>query len=127
MYIEKTISGYDRHGEQVARRARFLLLFSGEEKDPVTGKPVLYACVRRVALHQFGHFMMGRANIGGRWHSVSGSYGADGLTKTWTSDLAPYLTRVPTWLAWRFWTSDGWNSAGSEGPLVREWAIHTFR
>lgn len=91
----------------------------------------LYACVRHVSLRQFGAWIMGRARIAGQSVTLSGSYGADGLTCDY-EDLTPAarakLTEVPTEVAEQFWKGEGGhNCAGSEGPVMREWAKRTFR
>lgn len=58
----------------------------------------LYACVRHVSLSQFGHFMMGTVRIAGQSVTLSGKYGADGLTQDYES-LTPAarakLTELP--------------------------------
>jgi len=43
------------------------------------GLEAVYACIRRVALAQLGHFMMGHARIGGFGITLSGAYGNDSL------------------------------------------------
>lgn len=193
MFIKKSQSGYNRHGEQFARGS-FLILFShnqhkwedknntphfethGQSFEVVTGDgftiqrtchcagsshsytkaeeippyylkycPVhgneyktapaelegkLYACVRHVSLRQLGHFMMGSARIAGQSITVSGAYGADGLTSDYeslTKAAQTKLTEVPKEVAAQFWKGGGWNNAGPEAPIMRKWALETFK
>jgi hypothetical protein len=105
MYITKDDHfGYIRGTAQCVTRGRFLLLLQPNQyKDgtwwegrvgptkwldiAATCTPEnTYAVVRRVALSQCGHFMMGTANLCGRWVSVSGAYGSDGLPMSLASE-----------------------------------------
>jgi len=137
MYIRPTISGYDSSGQQVARRGFFLLVFAHNKFkwSEETGKHwrefppelerELYACVRKVALRQLGHFMMGTARIAGQSVTISGAYGNDGLPcdyETLTPAARAKLTPVPPDLTKAFWKGGGHNSAGREAPAMREWA-----
>jgi hypothetical protein len=77
--------------------------------------------VRKVGLQQFGHYMMGSANICGKWKTVSGAYGSDGLPMT--VDVLPKDAKpLPTELydAWN--KGGGWNGAGSEAAAMAEFA-----
>jgi hypothetical protein len=88
----------------------------------------LKAVVRKVALQQFGHWMMGVARIGNQSITMSGSYGADGLSKTVPDEIYDnYGIDLPQELydAWNH--GGGWNSAGNEAPAMREWAIDNFK
>lgn len=127
MYIESTNRYYNRSGEQHTTAKRFLILLQPDK--PTIGESVAatntYAIVRKVALRQLGHFMMGRANINGKWRSVSGAYGSDGLPMSvdkLPSDAVPLP--VALYEAWN--KGRGWNGAGSEATSMREWAIATF-
>ena len=123
MYIEQTI-GYHAGTEQRTSRARFLLLLQ-QESEPI-GAANTFAVVRRVALHQLGHFMMGHANLGGRWTSISGSYGNDGLPLT-VKSIPEDAKPLPADL-YEAWThGGGWNSAGSEAQAMHAWANKEFR
>ncbi len=196
MYIEPSARGYDRSGQQVTRRARFLILVSlglerteevcnvcsgfgkyvhGDDLDnarilpcyhciPIpcaacdrkgwtfdeavdehantceackgsgylgpSGKMVKYihhkeirALVRKVAMHQCGHFMMGRARVFGSTLTLSGSYGGDGLTVEVPREVFERAVPLPQELhdAWN--AGGGHNSAGSEAFAMREWAL----
>ncbi len=195
MFIERAACGYDRSGQQVARRARFLILVSlGMERAEETcerctgtgryvdtiggesierpcyhcipiscaacdrkgwtydesrdehaqtceackgsgylgpsGKQVRYvhhkeirALVRKVAMRQCGHFMMGRARVFGHTLSLSGTYGGDGLTVTVPREVFDRAVPIPQELhdAWN--KGGGHNSAGSEATAMREWAL----
>lgn len=116
MYIQSPNRGYTRDGQQLCRKAPFLLLVqSGGWHTPI------YGVVRTVALKQCGHFMMGRARILGKSYFVSGAYGNDGLPMT-VDVIPPDAKQLPHDLyeAWR--NGGGWNSAGSEAPAMAEWA-----
>lgn len=119
MYIVHTQRYCTATGIQGVLRAPFLLLLRKPDD------PALYACVRRVALRQFGHWMMGSANINGHWHTVSGAYGSDGLPMD-VDKLPRDAVQVPPELHEAWNKGGGWNSAGSEAPAMREWAMKTF-
>src|SRR6187401_2175409 len=110
MFIEKTFSGY-RGGSQIATRARFLLLL--QLRNGPCNASNTFAVVHRVALRQLGHFMMGRANLCGKWVSVSGAYGSDGLPMT--VDALPRDAKPLPQELYDAWNKGGgWNSAGYE-------------
>lgn len=93
------------------------------------GKPKIWAIVRSVALHQCGHFMMGRARIQGTRLSISGSCGADGLPTDLQAVPARYrdqLVLVPEDVAAVYWKDDGHNTIGSAAPTMRDWAMRAF-
>ena len=133
--------GYDRDGGQWAR-GPFLVLMSHPTERYEDGKLKVRAFVRRATLKQCGHFMMGSivAKLDGRDISitVSGTYGNDGLTcdsgfknhadKSIKYDERPIVNLwdvaydVPEELAREFWAGGGHNSAGAEGPSMRQWA-----
>ncbi len=86
----------------------------------------LYACVRRVALQEFGHWMMGTARIGGQSVSASGAYGNDGLPcdfEKLTPKARLLLVEVPEDVTAKFWAGGGHNCAGNEAYAMREWAM----
>jgi len=121
MYIEPTQSGYDSSGQQVVRRARFLLLISPKTYER-RNEPIK-AIVRKVALSQFGHFMVGKARIYGHSITVSGSYGSDGLIRNVPDEVYDRASVVlPKYLydAWN--KGSGHNSCGSEALAMWEWA-----
>ena len=115
--------GYYRGSEQCTTRGQFLLLLQLADK-PCSPENT-YAVVRKVALRQFGHWMMGSANICGKWRTVSGAYGSDGLPMT--VDALP-VDAIPLprdlYDAWN--KGGGWNSAGSEASAMRAWAKQAF-
>jgi hypothetical protein len=123
MYINRTGYGYYTNSGQAHTRGRFLLLLQTEEDSKVRR---MRAIVRTVALRQLGHWMMGMANVGGRWVSVSGSYGNDGLpmhVDGYPKDAIP----VPDELYEAWNKGDGWNGAGKEAPAMRQWANEQFK
>lgn len=85
------------------------------------------ACVRRVALQQCGCWMLGRVKLYGESCSVSGAYGADGLTMGVSQvvyDRLPVALPLDLVEAWN--KGEGWNSAGREGPAIRAWALENL-
>jgi hypothetical protein len=124
MYINRKGYGYyTASGQQGHTRAPFMLLLQTRE-DLNAGR--MRAIVRTVALRQLGHWMMGRANVGGRWVTVSGSYGSDGLpmhVDGYPKDAIP----VPDELYQAWAKGDGWNGAGNEAPAMRQWANEQFK
>lgn len=134
-------SGYDRDGSQWAR-GPFLVVMCHDTERYADGKKKLRAFVRRATLRQCGHFMMGSilATLNRRPINitVSGTYGNDGLPcdsgfKNHADKSIRYEERplvnlwdvaheLPEELTRAFWAGDGWNGAGSEGPLMRQWA-----
>lgn len=98
----------------------------------VLSKPPIRALVRYVSMHQCGHFMMGRvivreASLGVRTVSLSGAYGGDGLLCDCDESLWGLLAPVPQDLQDQFWGGGGHNSAGNEGPAMRDWALANIR
>jgi hypothetical protein len=86
----------------------------------------IFAVVRKVTLSQFGNFMMGRANINGKWKTVSGAYGSDGLPME-IDALPKDAVKLPSDLynAWK--DGGGWNSCGNEAAAMCQWARETFK
>jgi hypothetical protein len=124
MYIKGSHRIYERNGEQIVLRASFLLLL--QLRDGPCAPENTFACVRKVALRQLGHWMMGRVNLCGKWHTVSGSYGSDGLPMT-VDQLPKDAKPLPRELydAWN--KGGGWNGAGSEAPAMRDWALANLK
>lgn len=126
MYLKSDgFSGYDRHGQQVRQRGLFLMLIQPPGVEGCDAP--IKACVRKVALHQAGHWMMGTARIYDQSYTVSGSYGADGLTMSVPQEV---YDRLPVTLpddlrdAWN--KGGGHNSAGGEAQQMREWALENL-
>jgi len=85
------------------------------------------AIIRKVALRQLGHWMMGRTHIGKQWYSLSGAYGHDGLLLDVQPDAWDRGVSLPPHL-YRLWNKGGgWNSCGSEAPMMREFGLHLLR
>jgi len=85
------------------------------------------AVVRKVALRQLGHWMMGKARIYGHNFTVSGAYGGDGLTMDVPQEVYDRLqVELPDSLVEAWNKGGGWNSAGSEAPMIREWALENL-
>jgi hypothetical protein len=123
MYL-KNSPAYYRGTQQVALKGPFLLLV--QLKDKGTGPDNTYAIVRKVAMQQCGQFLMGRANICGKWATVSGTYGNDGLPMD-VDRLPTDAVALPVALYDAWSKGGGWNSAGSEASAMRQWARETFR
>ena len=139
MFIKTTRSGYNDDGEQICH-GLFLWVFG----DPSGGRE-LRAVVRHIRMRQCGHWMMASAELAGFRMSLSGSYGSDGLP----DDLGSYFPKgqnesvqmteaqkkavweqlvvIPDELRDKFWAGGGHNSAGSEGPSMREWALANLK
>jgi hypothetical protein len=124
MYIEPT-RRYYKGTEQCIAQARFLLLVQPEGYEH-RNEPIR-ALVRKVALHQCGHFMMGKARTFGHSITVSGSYGGDGLPCNVPMEVYEKAVDVPQELIEAWDKGGGWNSCGSEAPLMRDWALKTFK
>ena len=77
MYLTNEGHTYYHGTEQRHTKAPFLLLI--QDKNRNVGPNNFRAIVRKVALRQFGHFMMGIARIKNQSIIVSGTYGNDGL------------------------------------------------
>lgn len=134
MYLFPNEGYYDRDGQQHARRGWFLLLMQpNQPRDSIAtigewlrlNRP--HALVRKVALVQFGHTMMGRAHVFGHQLTVEGAYGNLGLTMDVPQEiydlgvlLDPEVDRIMGA------DTTGWNDAGVSGKVVREWAIQHF-
>jgi hypothetical protein len=119
MFVSDVQTKYDRSGEQSTSPGDFLVLMQSESMG--TGK--IKGVVVRARLKQFGHWMMGHAKLYGYKFTLSGSYGADGLTCTMPDDIYNSCgVELPQELydAWN--KGGGWNSSGSEGPSIRQWA-----
>ena len=120
MYIRNTISGYDSSGKQVARRQLFLMLV--QDKDKPCCAENTRAIVRKVALSQLGHWMIGFARVKGERLTVSGSYGSDGLPMYVSANVFNEAIPLPAELYEAWLKGGGWNGAGSEASAMRKWA-----
>jgi hypothetical protein len=113
----------DEHAQQCTKcNGRGDLGASGFETK-YTHQKEIRALVRRVAMHQCGHWMMGSAEAFGHKLSLSGSYGGDGLTVTVPRDVFEKAVPIPQELHEAWNKGGGWNSAGSEAGAMREWAL----
>lgn len=126
MYLKSPLTYYVGTELRTAR-APFLLLLQVEKAiiSETCRRDNFYAVVRKVALRQCGHFMMGKVNLSGKWETVSGAYGNDGLPVT-VKKLPKDAKPVPDWLydAWN--NGGGHNGAGSEADAMRRWAKMEF-
>ena len=119
MFITCT-SGYTRDGSQTAK-GMFLMLCQREGLEHNNDTP--RAIVRHCSMSQCGHFMMGTIRVKNHSITVSGSYGSDGLFKSVPDDVYDLGVDLPTNLYEQWKNGGGWNSAGSEGSSIRQWAI----
>ena len=124
MYIKPTETYYDGSGQQFATRQWFLILVQTDNIKCEYG--TLRAIVRKVALAQFGHWMMGYARAFGESITISGSYGSDGLPTNVPQHVYDNAVVVPDELYEQWSNGGGWNSAGSEASAMRQWAIDNF-
>jgi hypothetical protein len=123
MFITNRNAGWTRRGDQFAS-GRFLILMQPDTSDG--HKSPLRGIVRFTSLHQFGHFMMGRARIGAHRITLSGSYGNDGLPCSVPQAVYDRGTIVPTELVEAWNTGGGWNGVGTEAEVMRQWAKDNF-
>ena len=124
----------------IDNNGNFLILFSHnkfkwQEQYPELNVPPsrkLYAWIGKVKLSQCGQWMMGTVralpayNKPYKYLVVSGAYGADGLPCDYedlTIKSRFKLIPVPQSIADVYWKGNGWNSSGSEGPTMRQWAL----
>jgi hypothetical protein len=127
VFVKDARGGYNRHGEQFAY-GWFLLIFQRDWTPGAEPQPLeLRACIRYAHLAQCGHFMMGTVSVGACRISLSGSYGHDGLPLTAPAGIWERLHPVPKDLQDAFWSGGGHNSAGSEAPALRAWALAHFK
>ena len=125
MFITNSRRGYDRNGQQFASG---LFLFLMQPEGGVASASLPMRClVRHVALHQLGHWMMGFARVGKHRLTVSGSYGADGLPMSVPQEVYERGIPLPQELYEAWNKGGGWNSAGSEAPLMRKWALEHLK
>jgi hypothetical protein len=115
---------YGMYNEQRASRASFLILV--QDKDQPIGPNNFRALVRKVALQQFGPWMMGTARVFNQFLTISGAYGNDGLPISVSKEIYDKAIPVPKHLYDLWNKGGGWNSAGSEASEIRKWAIKTF-
>ena len=121
MYLKNDgFSGYDSSGAQIRTRGLFLIMIQPESHTDV---PIKLA-VRKVALKQLGHWMMGCARVYGHSITVSGSYGSDGLPCSVPQDVYDRLTvELPKELHEAWNKGGGHNGAGSESSMIRKFAL----
>ena len=140
MFIRRGKSGYNRDGEQYAA-GQFLILADHVDTagGPLNfikneaGRIKLRAFVRHVHLRQFGHWMTGWTTLydtDGEAHKIycDGTYGSNGLPKDMPRKLWDAGVEVPDDMLEVFWSGEGGhNSAGSEGPKIRDWAQANYK
>lgn len=111
-----------QRGEQRAEGAFLVLMTSAGSMD----KPTYRGLVRRVAMHQSGHFMVGGLAINRNGYvyviSLSGAYGADGLVCNVPTPFFEFGADLPEELHKKWNEGGGHNSVGSEAPDMDAWA-----
>lgn len=122
MFIKMSKSGYNRNGEQFAH-GLFLVLCQPENGCVWNDTR---AFVRFCKMSQFGAWMMGRIKVGSYKLTISGSYGSDGLPDTVPNDIWENAMPIPVELMEKYKNGGGWNSAGSEAPLFKKWALENL-
>lgn len=127
MYLQNDDSyTYHQNGQQRHSQGSFLLLVTPEEEMGVSAD-TMRACVRQVALEQFGHHMMGTARIGGESFTVDGTYGNKGLPIDVPREIwEQYCEPVPEDLYEQWKHGGGHNSAGDEAKDLRQWALNNL-
>ena len=123
MFIKVYNYGYNIHDEQFCK-GLFLILLS--DKDKPLGKDNFRGIVRYTYLSQFGNFMMGRAWIKNKRMILSGAYGSDGLTCNVDNEIYNEGVDLPESLYEAWSHGGGWNSAGSEANLMKQWALENL-
>jgi predicted RNA-binding protein with TRAM domain len=124
MYLTKGHTYY-MGSEQCISRGLFLILV--QSHDLPLNKDNFRAIVRKVAMRQCGHFMMGIARIKGQSVILSGTYGGDGLPVTVSQVIFDMAIPVPHELYAKWAQGGGWNSSGIEAMDMYRWAIDTFK
>lgn len=121
MFIKSRSWYAQRDGQQKAK-GLFLVLFGFTESKEIRG------VVRTVQMEQLGQFMMGQCEVGGHKITLSGSYGSDGLTMDPEKYPGLWEQLVPLpGPFYELWAKGGgWNSAGSEGEVFRDWALENI-
>lgn len=128
MFLRTARAGYERDGTQVAS-GWFLALVTrkgaGFEDWKRTSSDVRAVC-RYVRMEQCGHFMMGAMRVKGHRITLSGCYGADGLTRDVPEEVWESGVPLPDFL-YRAWARGcGHNGAGSEGAAMQMWGMEQF-
>lgn len=119
MYIEKDHYTYYKGTEQRTSRGKFLILMQPTEGIDYAIRGI----IRKVAMKQLGHFMMGTARIKNQSITLSGSYGNDGLTCSVPMEVYLMGKELPKWLVDLWNKGGGHNSCGNEANEMRIWAI----
>lgn len=90
MYLGNVERYCDSHGTQFVRKSNYLLFVQTKAMDSE-----IRAVVRKVALKQWGHWMMGTARMFGESITVSGSLGSDGLPQTVSQEIFDRACLIP--------------------------------
>ena len=124
MYLNNSGHTYYSGIEQRHTRAPFIILV--QPKDISISQLKDFpprAIVRKVALRQYGHFIMGTARAFGESISVSGSFGGDGLPCDVPMHVYERAMELPADVLAAYWGIDDWAGKGGEGKaVVRNWA-----
>jgi len=125
MYIQPRTVHYDSDGAQRVPRGLFLLLIQPE--DDTSCKEPIKALVRKVAMRQIGHFMMGTAQVYGKRIVVSGAYGHDGLPVSVPREIYDRaMVVLPEYLHELWNRGGGWNGPGKEASEMKKWALENL-
>lgn len=125
VFFKGNKSWYDAGGQQFAS-GWFLVLMYPEDRlegEPLFDKSWIRGMPIYTKMSQLGHFMMAQASIKGYKFTMSGSYGGMGLTCDVPRVIYKLGTPCPPELIEAWSNGGGWNSAGSEAPAMREWAL----
>ncbi|MEI6750349.1 MAG: hypothetical protein WCM93_14425 [Bacteroidota bacterium] len=128
MFLKTDYAHYSRSGEQLAG-GRFLVLMQPKTAtldDVCKRKYPIKALVRYCKMSQMGAWMIGKIRVKGISLMMSGSYGGDGLLADVPMEVYNMGVELPAELVEAWNNGGGHNSAGSEAPAMRSWAIKTF-
>ena len=123
MFIQTDYSGYGQDDQQKIG-GRFLIMMQPPGMEGL--KQPIKCLVRYCKMSQCGHWMMGKVRIKGQSFTVSGSYGADGLTKDMPQEIYDLGVELPQELHEMWNKGGGHNSAGNEAGSIKAWALATF-
>ena len=126
MFIKLVKTYYSKEdGEQRTGKGLFLILM--RDKNLPIWHTNARAIVRKVALKQLGHWMMGTVTIKGHTISLSGAYGADGLMIEVPKEVYDVGIDIPKELYEKWGQGGGWNTCGNEAESLRKWALENIK
>ena len=129
MFVQDVNSRMERDGTQKTS-GWFLMLLKPDYEIGTEAyeeaKGDLRAVIRKCHMEQMGHYMMGKVRIAGDSHTVTGTYGNNGLPKSIDPEIWKNAVPLPDELYEAWASGGGWNSAGSEAEAMQQWADENF-